>query len=83
MVRGVFASNPVTDVGKYLADAAKQIFSPATTGDEPPWSGSGSPFSGGISHHESADRLRAMYQAVRSTREAITGQACISAAKST
>lgn len=56
-----------------FADAARQIFSVQDSPDMPPWGGSGSSFSGSISHHEDAARLRAVYQAVKSTRESITG----------
>ena len=55
------------------AEAAKQIFSPTESADSPPWDGTGLEFSGSIQHHES-QRIRAMYEAVKSTREAITGR---------
>ena len=75
------AQASVGDVAKYLAEAAKQIFSPQNTGEQPPWEGSGSAFTGSIAHHqtssENAARLRAVYSAVRSTREAITGMYAI------
>lgn len=54
------------------AEAAKQIFSPTESADQPPWDGSGLEFSGDIKHHES-QRLRAVYEAVKNTRQAITG----------
>jgi hypothetical protein len=69
----VVHANPITDAGKYLAEAAKQIFSPTESASQPPWDGSGIEFSGSIKHHENAQRLRAVYEAVKSTRQAITG----------
>ena len=79
------AQASVGDVAKYLAEAAQQIFSPQNTGEQPPWEGSGSAFTGSISHHETASenatRLRAVYSAVRSTREAITGMCAVASVR--
>ena len=59
------------DVGNYLADAARQIFTPAK-GNQVPWSGTGIGFSGSITHHDQA-RLREYYSKLRQARMSITG----------
>ncbi|KAK9807534.1 hypothetical protein WJX72_001898 [[Myrmecia] bisecta] len=62
----------VSEVGKYLGEAASAIFKP--TGDSNvPWSGTGVPFEGRITHHDEVGRLRELYQAVKEAREKLTG----------
>ncbi|KAL4856753.1 hypothetical protein ACK3TF_002825 [Chlorella vulgaris] len=53
-----------SDVGKYLSEAASQIFSPQT--DNVPWEQSSQGFSGKIVHHEEAARLKALKEVLAS-----------------
>eukprot|EP00884_Botryococcus_braunii_P005403 jgi/Botrbrau1/14864/Bobra.0326s0010.1 len=69
IARGVYASNVVSDVGKYLSEAAAAIFSPIKSDVDFPTSD----FSGRIIHHEELPRLRKLYDVVKQTRENITG----------
>lgn len=55
-------ANVVSDIGKYLSEAASQIFHPQT--DSVPWEKSGKPFTGKIVHHEEVSRLRQLEAAV-------------------
>ena len=71
VVRGVFAEEGVRGAFKYLAEAASAIFKPGTSDVD--WSGSGSGWSGSITHHEEAQRLRQLYKIVQASREQITG----------
>lgn len=54
----------VSDVGKYLSEAASQIFHPQA--DNVPWESSSQSFTGKIVHHEETARLQALKQAVDS-----------------
>lgn len=60
------------DVGSYLADAAKQVFSPTKSNAPPNWSGTGSGFSGKVSHHDT-QKLRDLYTLLRQARVGIQG----------
>ncbi|EFN59582.1 expressed protein [Chlorella variabilis] len=51
----------VSDVGKYLSEAASQIFHPQA--DNVPWESSSQSFTGKIVHHEETARLQALKQA--------------------
>lgn len=62
----------VSDVSKYLAEAAAQIFHPTDESDVP-WERSAEPFSGKISHHEEIDRLRQLRDVVKSARKSLEG----------
>ena len=66
----------VADVGSYLAEAAQQIFSPTKSNNPPNWEGTGTGFSGKVSHHETA-RLRDLYSLLRQARIGIQGDALI------
>ncbi|KAI7838694.1 hypothetical protein COHA_007494 [Chlorella ohadii] len=61
-VRTQAVGNVISDIGKYLSEAASQIFHPQT--DSVPWEKSGKPFTGKIVHHEEVSRLRALEAAV-------------------
>lgn len=61
-VRTQAVGNVISDVGKYLSEAASQIFHPQT--DSVPWEKSGKPFTGKIVHHEEVSRLRQLEVAV-------------------
>ncbi len=63
-------ASALTDVGKYLSDAAKQIFSPTTS--EVQWP-EASAFSGQIVHHEDSGRVRKLYETLKTARQQIEG----------
>lgn len=67
---GVFAEGG-KGVGSYLAEAASAIFKP--TKSDVPWEGTGSAFSGRITHHEEVARLKKVYELVKEAREAVRG----------
>lgn len=69
---GRIHASVIGDVGTYLADAAKQVFSPSRSNAPPNWEGTGSGFSGKVTHHETA-RLRELYSMLRHARVGITG----------
>lgn len=54
---------PHAELGKYLADAVSQIFHPQQESDVK-WTGTDTPFTGDIQHHE---RLRAVHEVVKAT----------------
>lgn len=60
-------ANALTDVGRYLSEAASQIFRPQA--NDMPWKGSGTPFTGSITHHEEPTRLRLLYEMTESMRK--------------
>lgn len=60
-------------MGSYLADAAKQVFSPTKSNAPPNWSGTGSGFSGKVSHHDT-QKLRDLYTLLRQARVGIQGE---------
>jgi len=62
-------SRALSDVGKYLGEAASQIFHPQA--DNVPWQGQA--FSGKIVHHEETARLKALQQVVDSAVKEIEG----------
>ncbi|CAL5220499.1 g2528 [Coccomyxa viridis] len=69
--RSLVISNGVGDVAKYLSEAASSIFK--TDDSNVPWSGSGTPFSGRITHHEEVSRLRKVYELVKEARQQVEG----------
>ncbi|CAK0783573.1 hypothetical protein CVIRNUC_006772 [Coccomyxa viridis] len=69
--RSLVISNGVGDVAKYLSEAASSIFK--TSDSSVPWEGSGSPFSGRITHHDEVSRLKKVYELVKEARQQVEG----------
>jgi hypothetical protein len=65
--RRVVTSAFLSDVSKYLSEAAASIFHPMK--DDVPWERGSEPFTGRIVHHEEVSKLRQLAEEVRSVRK--------------